>query len=642
MNNIEEVKARIDIVDLVSETVELRRSGKNYMGFCPFHDNKRTPAFAVFSETGTWRCFGQCSEGGDIFKFVMEMEGWEFGESLRYLADKAGVQLQPLIPQREEQIEENERLRELLEDAVTFYRHQLQNTPAGKAALEYLHKRGLDDDTIETWGLGYAPRSWDASLNHFKSRGYTEADLVASGLITQRDDSGAIYDRFRHRAMFPIRDARGGITGFGARILDPDDVPKFLNSPQTALFDKGHLLYGLDGARKAIRAQDQAVIVEGYLDVIALHQHGFANAVSPMGTALTEHQLRLLKSRTRRIVLAMDADAAGNKATLRGLQLAREAMDREQEIAFDPRGLMHHEARLQADIRITTLPEGMDPDDVVNKEPEAWAKILEEAKPIVIHVMGTLAANRDLEDPKVKSEIAGQLLPLIEDIPSAIERETYRQKLARLLRVDERALIEERRLYSRVRRRGGRRTSSGTLTLPQKLLPVSGTASSHVLESHFLGVLLRYPSMIYRIDRALQNNGLNRLSSQDFQYTSHQVVIKLIQEALEQDFSEPLHALLGSLPLSMMDLTDNMLRRTENLEASENRILEELVRTILELRRRNVNQNVAQLRFLMEDAQQEGDLLISHYQQTMFQHTLTRQRLDKAMEQCNTHTILIG
>jgi DNA primase len=341
MSSIDEIKSRIDIVDLVSETVTLRRSGKNYTGFCPFHANTRTPAFVVFPESGTWRCFGQCNEGGDIFRYVMKKEGCDFSEALHALAEKAGVQLKPPTPQEQVAAEEHEHLRALLEEAVTFYRHQLTSTPAGQPALAYLRQRGLSDATLEAFGLGYAPNSWDAALKHFKSKGYREQDLIDAGLVTVREaeeqskgeQEGAaaaphpaaparrIYDRFRHRITIPIRDERGRMAGFGARILDPEDVPKFLNSPQTALFDKGHLLYGLDRARKTIRTLDQAVIVEGYLDVIALHQAGFANAVSPMGTALTEHQLRLLKRFTRRVILAMDPDAAGYSAA--AAQVAR-------------------------------------------------------------------------------------------------------------------------------------------------------------------------------------------------------------------------------------------------------------------------------------------------------------------------------
>ncbi len=319
MTAIDEIKARLDIVELVSETVQLRRSGKSYTGFCPFHANTRTPAFVVFPDSGTWRCFGQCNEGGDIFKYVMKKEGWDFPEALQHLAEKAGVTLAPPTAKDQAAAEENDNLRVILEEALTFYRHQLLNTPAGKFALDYLRtKRGLSDATIEAFGLGYAPHSWDAAISHLKTKGIHEQDLLAAGLVSERD-SGGYYDRFRHRVMFPIRDERGRMAGFGARILDPEDVPKFLNSPQTVIFDKGGLLYGLDLARRAIRTKDQAVIVEGYLDVIALHQAGFNNTISPMGTALTDHQLYLLKRYSRRIVLALDPDAAGDKATLRGL-----------------------------------------------------------------------------------------------------------------------------------------------------------------------------------------------------------------------------------------------------------------------------------------------------------------------------------
>jgi DNA primase len=439
MTAIDEIKARLDIVDIVSENVQLRRSGKNFTGFCPFHANTRTPAFVVFQETGTWRCFGECNDGGDIFKYVMKKEGWDFPEALRELAQRAGVELTPHTPEQQAQYEEFDRLRELLEEAVTFYRHNLKNTSAGGAALNYLHQRGLTDEAIEAFGIGYAPKSWDATTDFFKSKGYNEQELIDAGMVSQRD-SGGIYDRFRHRTMIPIRDDRGRMSAFGARILDPDDVPKYLNSPQTDIFDKGRILFGLDKARRAIRSQDQVVIVEGYMGVLAPHQHEYTNVVATMGTALTENHLRLIKRFTRKIVLAMDSDAAGMKATMRGLEVARQTLDREAEVQFDARGLMRQEARLQADIRVTTLPPGMDPDDVINRDPKEWERLIAAAKPIVVHVMETLAADRDLEDPKTKTDIAGQVMPLIADIPSSIERDSYRQQLARLLRVDERSL----------------------------------------------------------------------------------------------------------------------------------------------------------------------------------------------------------
>jgi len=647
MSTIDEIKARIDIVDLISESVQLRRSGKNYTGFCPFHSNTRTPAFVVFQETGTWRCFGQCNEGGDIFSFVMKKEGWDFAETLRYLAEKAGVELKPPTPAEQAAAEEGEGLRQLLEEAVTFYRHQLLNTPAGQAALAYLHQRGLSNETIEAFGLGYAPQSWDAALRYFKSKRYSEKDLLEAGLLTERspEEAGAsaspageqlrheakptrIYDRFRHRIMFPIRDERGRMAGFGARILDPQDLPKFLNSPQTPVFDKGHLLYGLDRARKAIRALDQAVIVEGYLDVIALHQAGYNNVVSPMGTALTERQLYLLKRYSRRIVLALDPDAAGSQATLRGLQIARQSLDHEQELYFDARGLLSNEARLQADIRVTTLPEGMDPDDVVRRDPQEWQRILENAKPIVQHVMESLAAQRDLDDPKVKDEIASRVLPLINDLPSPIERDTYRQRLARLLKVDERILAGDVYAMRPTRRRPPPpRAAERTRTVETQKAP----PTSYKLEAHALGVLLRRPDLLYQVDRRLQESGLSRLTEEDFQHADHRTVLRVLLESIDQDIAEPLNYVLSSLSLDMMEVADGLLVRSARLDPNDERVLSDLLRTILSLRLRNLKQYNDHLRFLQEEAQQQGELLPVEYGQVVVNNSRILNQLNKAM-----------
>jgi DNA primase len=630
MSTVDEIKSRIDIVDLVSETVQLSRSGKNYTGFCPFHENTRTPAFVVFPDSGTWRCFGECNEGGDIFKFVMKKEGYDFVEALRYLAERAGIQLKAPTPEEQAAAEEHEALRTLLEEAVTFYRHNLFNTPAGAAALAYLRdKRGLRDETIEAFGLGYAPNAWEATAQYFTGKGIQGDDLLVCGLASQRD-TGGIFDRFRHRVMFPIRDERGRMTGFGARILDPQDVPKFMNSPQTVLFDKGRLLYGLDQARKTIRIQDQAVIVEGYLDVIALHQAGYTNAVSPMGTALTEHQLNLLKRYTRRMVLALDPDSAGDKATLRGLQIARQTMDRETEPVFDARGLLTYEARLQADLRVSTLPEGLDPDEIVNRDPQEWGQIIQAARPIVIHVMETLANGKDLEDPKAKDEIAAQVLPLIRDVPSPIERDTYLQRLARLLRVDEHALLDWGGAPAQPRRAGRRRATSRQPLEPSTGLLSAAIQSVNRLEMHCLGVLLRRPDLLYQVDRKLQEQKLDRLAPGDFQQADHQAIFRLLQESVDQDMAEPLNYVLSSLSLEMMELADELLARTAQLDPNEERVLEDLMRALLDLRLRSLRQEIDYLRYLMEDAQEKGDLKVPQYVQTMVQLRITRDRLDLA------------
>jgi DNA primase len=626
MSTLDEIKAKIDIVDLVSEAgVKLRHAGKNYTGFCPFHDNKNTPAFVVWPESGTWRCFGQCNEGGDIFKFVMKREGLDFKDAMKKLALRAGVEIQEYQKEAPELKEAYEHLRKLLEDAVIFYRTQLFNN---KTILTYLReKRGLTDATIETFGLGYAPSGYDNALKHFTARDYSEQDLIDAGLLTDRDD-GKRYDKFRNRIMIPIRDENGKMAGFGARIVDPNDIPKFLNSPETPIFTKGRLLYGLDRARKPIRMADQAVIVEGYLDVIALHQAGYENVVSPMGTALTEDQLRLLKRSTRRIVLALDPDVAGQKAVLRGLDAARSAMDREGELGFDARGLLKNEARLQADLRVATMPDDLDPDEIVARNKEEWKQLIENAKPIVTHVMESLAAGQNLNDAKVKNQIAAQVLPLIEDLPSPMERDTYRQALSRMLRVDERVLTSTQTQGQTVRRKP--RIAEQKPKVQSSAVPISPVSPIFKIEEYCLSVLLRTPEMLYKLDRKLEEFGLSPLAVEDFGYTDHQLLFGVVRQSIEQDENDHHHFALAHLPETLEGLSKELLARTDKLDPVEDRVLEDLVNRFIDLRRMVAQSNISQLRFLQEDEQQNGALNLKTYQEQALLFTRLLQSLDQA------------
>ena len=632
MNVVEEIKDRIDVVELIGESVKLRKSGKNYTGFCPFHANTHTPAFVVFPDTGTWRCFGACNEGGDVFTFVMKKEGWDFPEALRVLAQRVGVELEPASPRQAAEAEAHERLRDLLESSVTFFRHQLNNSPAGEPVMAYLKGRGLSGQAIETFEIGYAPASWDETLNYLHGRGYSHDEILRAGMSSEREGGGT-FDRFRNRIIFPIRDSRGRMAGFGARIVDPDDMPKFLNSPQTPVFDKGRLLYGLDKARKAIRLNDQAVIVEGYLDVIALHQAGYENVVSPMGTALSEPQLYLLKRYSRRIVLALDADAAGDKATLRGLDIARGALDREMDPVFDARGLVRHEGRLDAELRIVTLPDGLDPDEVVAESPDRWSEILAGAQTVVDYVMEVAAKGRDLEDAKVKAEVARQVLPLIEDVADPVEREAYRQKLARTLHVDERALMAWRTPGRRVQRAGrgvpgqaesgasGRRSASG----------------EDKLERFCMGVLLRSPSLVHRLDRDLQDLGLKRLAPDDFGSTERRIMFEGVRRALTQDAVDPQDAWRESLDASLLTLAEDLLAEISDLDLDEPRAFNEVVAAFLRLRKRSLSFSTGQLQFQLLAAQDaEEDVRptgqeVEHMKQEVQQLALERARLEQAL-----------
>ncbi len=634
MTAIDEIKARLDIVDIVSETVNLRHSGKNYTGFCPFHTNTKTPAFVVFPDTQTWRCFGQCNEGGDLFSFVMKREGWDFAEALRRLAERAGVTLQEFTPEQQEKVEENERLREVLGMAVTFFQRQLRSSPAGKEALTYLHRRKLTDETINAFTLGYAPDAWDALTTHLASRGISEEDMLAAGLVTERE-GGGVYDRFRHRLVIPIRDQNGRMAGFGGRVLREEDVPKYLNSPRTDLFDKGRLLYGLDLTRREIRVKDQVVIVEGYLDVIGPYQAGFKNCVSPMGTALTEDQFRLIKRYTRKIILALDPDAAGQKATLRGLQTARQTLDREGDVRFDARGLMQVEGRLKADIRVTTLPDGRDPDEIVLEDPERWDQLIRDAKPVVTHVMETLTARPDIDDPKVKEEIASQVLPLIEDVGGSVEREAYRQQLARILKVDERALV---------RRASGtgtrtRRTYHPRPELPPSARPARGFANRQ-LEENCIKALVADPTLIHFIDRTFRSFELACLHEDDFANTDFKEIFRLIKQANEQDTEDPLDYVHKRIPDA---LVDDILEEAKQVQypdwrlESNTPILESLQKTFIRLRRIRVDEGLEQLVFLQSQQTEENDEPGINIKDLALEHVRARAKLDQALQQSHPH-----
>jgi len=630
MTSVDEIKARLDIVDLVSETVNLRHSGKNYTGFCPFHTNTKTPAFVVFPDTQTWRCFGQCNEGGDIFNFVMKREGWDFPEALRNLADRAGVTLQEFTPEEQEKVEENEHLREILSMAVTFFQHQLRNTDAGKEALDYLYGRQLNDETIDTFALGYAPDAWDGLTNYMHSRDITDENLLNAGLVSTRD-SGGVYDRFRHRLVIPIRDHRGRMAGFGGRVLRTDDVPKYLNSPKTPLFDKGRLLYGLDTARREIRSKDQVVIVEGYLDVIGPYQAGFKNCVSPMGTALTEDQFRLIKRYSRKIILALDPDAAGQKATLRGLETARQTLEREGDPVFDARGLMQVEGRLKADIRVTTLPDGLDPDEIALADPEQWSNLVDQAKPVVIHVMETLAAHEDIDDPKSKEAIANQVLPLIEDVKGSVEREAYRQRLARLLKVDERALVQPSSGTATRRRR----TYRPRPELPDKG-PPPNDKSHRRLEETCIKALASDPTLIHFIDRAFRNFELACLHPDDFSHTDYKEVFKLVKQSLDQDAEPPLEFVRERIP---QEIVDALLDETSENPYPDWRfqpsapILESLLNMFIRLRRIRIDEGLDQLVFLQAQTLEDNEDSIVDYKKVAMEYVLVRAKLDRALQQ---------
>ncbi len=437
MNEVEEVKARLDIVEVIGQSVPLQKAGRTFKAPCPFHQ-ERTPSFIVSPDRQSWHCFGACGTGGDVISFVMKREGMEFPEALRLLADRAGVKL----PERrvsEERDRQNERLYMANDAAAAWFAKLLSDGGQGSEARAYLERRGVDAATAEAFLLGYSPPGWEGLREHLRELGFEDKEVLAAGLVTEGERG--LHDRFRNRLMFAIWDHRGRIIGFGARALD-DTMPKYLNTAQTILFDKGGMLYGLHKAHESIRQEGRAVIVEGYMDVIAAHQHGFCNVVAQMGTALTERQVRLLKRLTAEIVLALDADAAGNEAAVRGHDVVREALSGSADAVpvISWRGLVGYQETVAVDVRVAVLPAERDPDDVIRADPEQWRELIAGARPVLDYRLQAAAASHDLANPRGRSQFVQEFLPLLSAVTDPVVRAHYLQRVSRLAQTGEEEL----------------------------------------------------------------------------------------------------------------------------------------------------------------------------------------------------------
>jgi DNA primase len=617
MTIVDEIKSRLDIVDVVSEHVALQKAGRNYKGLCPFHAEK-TPSFVVFPETQTWHCFGACGTGGDIFSFVTKIGNIDFGEALRLLAPKAGVQLEPLRKRDSEQEKHREKLFDILSAAAMVYHETLLRSPRGEPARAYAVERGLNQQTIQAFQLGFAVDEWHTLSNALLERGYQRQDLLEAGLLIARDD-GRYYDRFRGRFMIPIRDIRGRVIGFGGRILDKGE-PKYLNSPQTPLFNKSHVLFGLDLARGAIRAKGYVVIVEGYMDVLQAHQAGIGNVVASMGTALTEHQLNLLKRMTKRYILALDPDLAGDRGTLRGLTTARQTLDRETVPVPTARGYIRYESRLDADIRIMTLPAGQDPDDLIRDTPELWESLVEAAIPVVDYYFQVITQDLDLNSAKGKAEAVRRLAPILTEIRDQVEQTHYIQKLARKIRIDE----------ITVRRQLG----AGTRTRERETTSEQGSArrpvSSHfALEEYCLVTLLRRPDFLERVDALLTSLTLPPLQEDDFDRAENRSLFAQWLECEEgREWEAWIDELAPELQLHLDFLLQHDLQTEEQNSQDTARDIE---RQILILRRKSIERVLRDLSMLQVEALEQGDAKASEYSLKITDLTMMRARLERAL-----------
>jgi DNA primase len=474
MTDTQTIKDRLDIVQVIGEYVRLKKAGINWKANCPFH-NEKSPSFMVQPEKQFWHCFG-CGKGGDIFSFVQEMEGLDFSEALKLLASRAGVQLSTYSSEVNKS--QKNRIIEINSKAANFYHHFLLEIPASQGAREYLQRRGLSAETIIDWQIGFIPDQWDLLIKYLLAKGTSIDDLLAAGLAIKKEGGNSYYDRFRGRIMFPIWDAHGNAVGFTGRVLVETERSggKYVNTPQTLVFDKSRILYGLNKAKTEIKAKDQTVLVEGQMDVIACHQAGMKNVVASSGTALTLEQIKLLKRYSNNIAIAFDADAAGQNAAKRGIDIALE------------QGMS---------IKIIQIPTGAgkDADECIQKDAAVWFAAVRGAKEVMDWYFSSNFTGVNKTDPKTKQKIATNLLPEIVRLPYAVERDHWLNKLADELGVDRAALVEEIKRIVSAQHRTPEYKNAAVTTKINDQMEDKKTKIYRVSEG-FFALLLKLPSSL--------------------------------------------------------------------------------------------------------------------------------------------------
>jgi DNA primase len=638
MSVTDDIKSRIDIVNYVQRYVpSLKKSGRNYKACCPFH-NEKTPSFVVNPVNQTWRCFGSCAEGGDLFTFAQKMNGWDFKEALRELGQQAGVEVRKQTPEQISHNDHLDRLRGILTTAADYYHDYLFHDEASDVLTYTMDKRGFTRETIDIFKIGYAADGWQNMLTALMELGYSEDELIEVGLVI-RSEKGRVYDRFRNRLMIPIRDERGRVVGFGGRILDPEDNPKYLNSPQTPVFDKSRILFGLDTGKKEIRDTETVVIVEGYMDAIQAYQAGYHNVVAQMGTAMTEAQVKLVAPRyAKKIVLALDADEAGQNATRRSLEVAR------QTLAKDFAG------KLEVDIRVLQILSGKDPDDFLRESPDDWQALVDNAQPVADFVVdletAELSSSASLQE---RQAVANRVLPIVMTSENNLYKQDNIQKLAMRLRINERDLLAWAKEQWQIEVAPPPRQSASPqypdnmpppMDYPDDMPPeyfgedydimppdfVDGQAESgqngesqqvimppqspsfvkqdRAMEGYCLSLLMRNPNLLYQANRKLRELAGNNdrllqgplcdLGVDDFSQSQYRMLMSCFQESVSQDDMEPLDYVRATIGQELIpdfealfkEDTENISGRIHNRHTAD---LHDIVKSMTKFGRLNVD-----------------------------------------------------
>ena len=551
----------MDIVDVVSGYIALQKAGRSFKAPCPFH-TERTPSFIVNPERQSWHCFGACSTGGDAFSFVMRHQNVEFGEALRILAQKAGVELSQTGRQDSDK---RNKLHAANRLAATWYQERLKS-PEGAAAMDYLKQRGVSPEMIEAFQLGYSPNKWEGLKTYLAQMGAPEADAVEAGLIYRRDEDGRTWDFFRDRLMFPIHDRQGNVIGFGGRQLTepapdaPGYNPKYINTSATPIFDKRNSLYAIHRAHPAIRESNTGIIVEGYMDVIAAHQHGYTNVVASMGTALTESQVGQLKSLATNFVLALDPDTAGQEATLRSLEASWQVFVRVRNYRSSPSlSGSGTNWRSPISLSIAALPDGKDPDELIRSNPSDWERLTDEAPPLLSYFIQAIAARFDTTTEYGKSQAVEAVTPLILSADPVMQ-ERYVRDLADVLDVSLDALraamprasqsgaLSNRRQYSRESTQLGNRREVTASAL--------NSNRDFIRENYMLGLVLSRPALQTLLDDFSPDYFRNTANRELFARWTTCEGISDLKASLDEPLREHLQTLLSDNSPDM-DIADS-------------------------------------------------------------------------------------
>jgi len=490
---LEEIRNRCDIVDIISEYVHLKPAGKGFKGLCPFHGEK-TPSFMVSAEKQLFHCFG-CGEGGNVFNFLMKYEKISFFEAVKMLAQKSGVSL-PVDEEKEDILhKKKERLYKLNDLVANYYRECLFRTNQGKKIINYLKKRGINDTSVERYRLGYAPPGWDVLTSFLKKKGYTYEELIRAGLIKKSKIEGKYIDYFRDRIIFPIFNLSGKVIGFGGRVLD-DSLPKYINSPQTLVYNKGSNLYSLNFAKEDTRKKNYIIIVEGYTDVLITQQYEFDNVAASLGTALTNKQIDLIKRFTDAVLIAYDADSAGNMATLRSLDLLVKA------------GL---------EVKVIDLPQGYDPADfLIKKGRRAFQNLIDRSLSLIDYRLKLLYSKYSIENIEGKVKIVKEILPTLSVIGNEVELRAQTKKISEELKLSEEAILIELKRYKR-----GSRNSS------QNFIKLNSESGNIKAEKILIGCMLE--------NEKIARDILKKIKAKDFSGQLHRQIVEAIEKNLEDN-----------------------------------------------------------------------------------------------------------